>query len=84
VAVKRPAVTRGVVIAFDEAIGLGTVRAGDGVELGFHCTQIADGTRDIPVGAAVEFVVLAGRHGRWEAGALRAPPPSAQSDTSSS
>ena len=67
----RPTVTSGVVVAFDGAVGLGTVRAGDGVELGFHCTQIADGTRDIPVGAIVEFVVRPGRHGHWEAGSLR-------------
>jgi cold shock CspA family protein len=67
----RPTTTAGVVTAFDRDIGLGTVRAGDGVDIGFHCTQIADGSRDIAVGAAVHFVVLAGRHGRWEAGAVR-------------
>ncbi len=67
----RPGVTTGVVVAFDPAVGLGTVRAGDGVEIGFHCTQIADGSRDIAAGSVVEFVVLAGRHGHWEAGALR-------------
>jgi cold shock CspA family protein len=77
---SRPTVERGVVVDFDFAVGLGTVRAGDGVEVGFHCTQIADGSRDIAVGAAVEFVVVAGRHGRWEAAHLRSasslfPPP---------
>jgi hypothetical protein len=67
----RPAAGTGVVIAFDVLVGLGTVRAADGVEAGFHCTQIADGSRDIAVGTPVEFVVVAGRHGRWEAGAVR-------------
>jgi hypothetical protein len=71
----RPTVTSGVVTAFDGPVGLGTVRAADGVTVGFHCTQIADGSRDIAVGTPVEFVVLAGRHGCWEAGALRPVPP---------
>ena len=58
---------RGTVADFDEAKGYGTVRADDGRELFFHCTQIADGTRTIPVGATVEFEVVAGHTGRWEA-----------------
>ena len=37
----------------------------------FHCTQITDGTRIIATGAAVEFDVVAGRMGRWEAVELR-------------
>jgi cold shock CspA family protein len=74
----RPTITSGVVAEFDRDVGLGTVRAGDGIEIGFHCTQIADGSRDIAVGVAVEFVVLAGRHGRWEAGSLRPPLGAAQ------
>jgi len=71
----RPTVTTGVVVAFDGPVGLGAVRAGDGITIGFHCTQIADGSRQIAVGTAVEFVVLPGRHGRWEAGVLRPPAP---------
>ncbi len=63
----------GVVEAFDDDRGLGTIRAGDGAELPFHCTAIADGTRTIPVGAAVTFVVAAGRLGRWEADAVTRP-----------
>ena len=35
--------------------------------LGFHCTAIADGSRSIPVGVDVVFVVVPGRSGRWEA-----------------
>ena len=57
----------GVVSEFDEARGLGLVTADDGAELPFHCTSIADGTRSIPVGERVRFVVVAGPAGRWEA-----------------
>ena len=59
---------RGTVVEFDEDAGFGTVREGDeGPEFFFHCTQIADGTRVVPVGAAVRFEVAAGHLGRWEA-----------------
>lgn len=61
---------RGVVTAFDEAVGLGTVRSTDGVELPFHCTAIADGTRNIAEGTAVQYRVVPGRAGRWEATGL--------------
>ena len=57
----------GVVTAFDEAVGLGTVEGTDGTALPFHCTAIADGSRDIPEGAAVRYDVVPGRQGRWEA-----------------
>ena len=57
----------GTVDTFDDARGLGTVRADDGIVLDFHCTAIADGSRTIPVGQAVRFTVVAGRLGRWEA-----------------
>ena len=61
----------GKVSEFDEAKGYGTVRADDGREFFFHCTQIADGTRTIQVGLAVAFDVVAGRVGRWEATDIR-------------
>jgi cold shock CspA family protein len=61
----------GTVSEFDEAKGYGIVRAGDGRDLFFHCTQIADGTRTIPVGIDVVFEVAPGRSGRWEAVDLR-------------
>ncbi len=66
----------GTVSAYDDAVGMGTVVAvgGGGRELEaypFHCTQIADGSRTIEVGADVIFRVIPGRLGRWEAGALR-------------
>jgi cold shock CspA family protein len=57
----------GVVAEFDEARGLGTIRADEGADLPFHCTAIADGTRTIPVGQRVAFAVVAGLVGRWEA-----------------
>ena len=56
---------------FDEAVGLGSVESAGGRRLRFHCTQIADGSRAIAVGAPVSFVVRAGRGGEWEAGDLR-------------
>lgn len=67
---RRPTVGTGQVIEFDADVGLGTVRADDGTELRFHCTQIADGSRDIPVGAPVRFGVVPGHGGRWEAADL--------------
>jgi CspA family cold shock protein len=65
---------RGTVADFDDPRGLGTVTAGDGTSYPFHCTAIADGRRTIEVGAAVEFDVVAGRMGRWEAAAIRPVP----------
>jgi cold shock CspA family protein len=62
---------RGTVVAFDEHVGLGEVAGEDGRRYGFHCTQIADGTRVIAVGADVSFEVMPGHLGRWEASCLR-------------
>jgi cold shock CspA family protein len=56
----------GTVTSFDERRGLGTI-SGAGVEHAFHCTQLADGTRSIRVGQRVEFQVVPGRRGDWEA-----------------
>ena len=61
----------GEVEEFDEPKGYGTVRADDGTEYFFHCTAIADGSRTIDEGARVEFEVVPGRLGRWEAADLR-------------
>ncbi len=69
---------RGVVVAFDEAAGLGLITEGaaqeatghDGAEFAFHCIEIGDGSRSIDVGAEVSFDVLA-KLGRWEAANIR-------------
>ncbi|MGH9114839.1 MAG: hypothetical protein ACRDWW_03325 [Acidimicrobiales bacterium] len=75
----RPPLRRGTVVEFDDHVGLGVVecagRDGEGgrpagagpARYGFHCTQIAGGTRTIAVGTAVTFGLLPGRGGRWEA-----------------
>lgn len=61
----------GVVAEFDSPRGWGTVRRdGDGVELPFHCTAVADGTREIEPGTRVTFDVVPGHLGRWEAAAI--------------
>ncbi len=65
--------TEGRVSAFDEHRGLGEITAGDGSVYTFHCTQIADGTRTIAVGADVEFELVPGRLGRWEAAKITPP-----------
>lgn len=61
----------GEVAAFDQARGLGTLRATPphpdaGEEILFHCTAISDGSRNIEVGRKVAFIVVS-RHGQWEA-----------------
>ena len=58
---------RGRVTAFDDHVGLGSVETDDGRVFPFHCTQLADGTRTIDVGALVSFDVVAGHLGQWEA-----------------
>jgi cold shock CspA family protein len=60
-------ISSGVVTTFDDAAGLGTVRADDGRELPFHCTAIADGSRHIEPRTRVAFTVRPGRSGQWEA-----------------
>ena len=57
---------RGVVAAFDEPRGLGTIDA-DGAAYPFHCTALLDGTRTVETGAAVAFDVRPAGLGRWEA-----------------
>ena len=56
----------GVVVAFDEAVGLGEVQRVDGVRFPFHCIELADGTRAIEVDTAVTFGLLC-KLGRYEA-----------------
>lgn len=61
---------RGTVARFDTATGLGEIDGADGATYPFHSTVIADGTRTIEAGTAVEFEVIAGHLGRWEATAI--------------
>lgn len=61
---------RGVVTAFDEHAGLGTITGADGREHPFHCIEIADGSRTIEPGTEVGFGLLA-KFGRWEASNIR-------------
>jgi cold shock CspA family protein len=61
---------RGRVTRFDAATGLGEITGADGATFPFHSTVIADGTRTIAVGAEVEFEVVPGHLGRWEAAAV--------------
>lgn len=56
----------GTVVAFDREVGLGDVRADDGTMFGFHCVEIADGSRDIEVGSVVTFELMS-KFGRYEA-----------------
>jgi cold shock CspA family protein len=57
---------RGMVDSFDAEMGLGSILADTGRWL-FHCTAIADGSRDIAVGTVVQFKQSFGGPGRWEA-----------------
>jgi CspA family cold shock protein len=64
-----PAHRHGQVVAFDERRGRGEIESEDD-RYPFHCTEITDGTRTIDVGAAVDFEVVPGPLGRWEAGSI--------------
>jgi cold shock CspA family protein len=60
----------GRVTGFDGHVGLGTV-ADESGQWPFHCTQIADGTRTVAVGAPVDFELRPAHAGRIEAYDLR-------------
>ena len=60
----------GSVSAFDERRGLGEVTGADGTVYPFHSIAIADGTRSIAVGTEVEFEIVPGGLGRWEAATI--------------
>lgn len=64
---RRFAHLAGTVVTFDDHAGWGTLRTDDGAELFFHCTQIADGTRTIAIGAAVTAEASPIGLGTWEA-----------------
>jgi cold shock CspA family protein len=65
---RRP--DSGRVAEFDGDRGLGVLVADDGRELPFHCTAIADGSRQIDPGTRVGFVTFPGPLGRIEARGL--------------
>ncbi|MGC8513701.1 MAG: hypothetical protein ACP5P1_11830 [Acidimicrobiales bacterium] len=62
----------GTVVDFDVEVGMGTVEvnAETALRYRFHCTQIADGTRSVDVGARVGFVAVAGHGGVFEAAGI--------------
>jgi cold shock CspA family protein len=65
---------RGTVTAFDDHRGYGEITTTTGERWFVHCTQIADGSRTIAVGASVVFVPLP-RLGRYEATDVRPATP---------
>lgn len=60
----------GIVSSYDSAAGLGEVESSSGVSYVFQCTQIANGSREVPVGAKVIFDMIVAGPGSWEAGNL--------------
>lgn len=60
----------GHVAEFDGDRGLGRVTSTAGPSYPFHCIDIADGSREIPVGAPVTFVPVP-KLGRYEAVRIR-------------
>ena len=61
---------QGRVADYDHAAGYGTVVGHDDSWF-FHCTAIADGSRSIAVGTAVDFTLVPGHLGRMEARDIR-------------
>jgi hypothetical protein len=57
----------GRVVAFDSKRGLGEIEEGDGMRRAFHCTQVADGSRSVSLGATVRYVLVPASLGAWEA-----------------
>ena len=55
------------VTAYDSDVGLGTVTMTGGEQYRFHCTAIADGSRDIALGTAVVVDIGPAGPGVWEA-----------------
>ena len=60
----------GKVGAFDEHVGWGQLRGVDGAMIGFHCVAITDGTRRIEPDTTVQYRLVPGLHGRWEAAGI--------------
>lgn len=62
----------GRVVVFDQRRGLGAIEDDGGVAYSFHCTRVTDGSRSVPVGARVRYVIVPGALGRWEASGVEA------------
>ena len=62
---------KGRVEHFDEAAGYGTAADDEGGSWFFHCTAIADGSRVIEEGIEIDYSLVPGHAGRWEAHDLR-------------
>jgi cold shock CspA family protein len=74
VTTRRGTTRTGLVAAFDDPRGLGTVLDDDGLRYDFHCTAVADGSRTIEVGTAVTFLLAPAHRGRFEARDIRPRP----------
>jgi cold shock CspA family protein len=62
--------SRGRVRSFDERRGVGEITSEDGSVFAFHSTAIGNGSRRIAEGTQVEFDVVPGLPGRWEAAGI--------------
>lgn len=62
----------GVVETYDSPAGLGVILEASGERHPFHCTQIADGSREIDPGSAVVFSLGPGHLGLFEAVGIEA------------
>ena len=67
---SEPTDRTGRVAEYDPTRGWGTVLGDDGERLGFHCTQIGDGSRTISPGAVVRDQRAPAHLGRYEAVAV--------------
>jgi cold shock CspA family protein len=67
----------GRVVAFDADRGLGEIEEPDGTRRAFHCTQVADGSRTVPVGVTVHYVLVPASLGSWEASEIAVAPAAA-------
>jgi len=70
----------GRVIAFDARRGLGEIEEPGGARRAFHCTQVADGSRAVPVGTRVRYVLVPASLGVWEASELSLADPEVAGD----
>lgn len=66
----------GRVVSYDKERGLGSLQAASGEEFSFHCTAIADASRQIEPETAVAFLLRPAHAGGCEAASVTklAPP----------